>query len=153
MAIAIERADQPDVVALIDELDAYQRPLYPPESHHGIDIAALLQPPVIFAVLRDEAGAAIGCGAIVLGAALGEIKRMYVRPGHRGRGLAARLLDFLEREAHARGCRELALETGTKQAEALMLYTRAGYRRCGPFGAYGPDPYSVFMRKTLGDAP
>jgi len=50
MRIAIERPDQAEVVGLIDELDAYQAPLYPAESHHGIDIAALLRPEVIFAV-------------------------------------------------------------------------------------------------------
>ena len=40
LRIRIERPDQPDVRALIDALDAYQKPLYPPESHHGIDIDA-----------------------------------------------------------------------------------------------------------------
>jgi putative acetyltransferase len=149
MRITLERPDQPDVVALIDALDAYQRPLYPPESHHGIDIDALRRPEVLFAVLRDEAGTAIGCGAVVLGRDRGELKRMFVRPEQRGRGHAARLLGFLEAEALARGCREFALETGTRQPEALALYARAGYERCGPFGSYEPDPNSVFMRKTM----
>jgi putative acetyltransferase len=67
MRLALERPDQPEVLTLIDALDAYQQPLYPPPSHHGIDIAALLQPQVVFAVARDDAGAAIGCGAVVLG--------------------------------------------------------------------------------------
>ena len=39
-----ESADQAEVRALIDALDAYQKPLYPPESHHGIDLAALSRP-------------------------------------------------------------------------------------------------------------
>lgn len=150
--LALERPDQADVVALVEALDAYQQPLYPPESHHGIDIAALCAPEVLFAVLRDEVGVAFGCGAVVLGSGLGELKRFYLDPARRGLGHAARLLAFLEQEAARRGCRELALETGTKQAEALALYGRAGYRPCAPFGDYTDDPHSIFMRKALAPA-
>jgi putative acetyltransferase len=149
MKIAIERPDQPDVRRLVDELDAYQKPLYPPESHHGIDIDALMQPNVVFAVARDDAGAAIGCGAVVLGDAWGELKRMYVRPAQRGGGVARALLSFLEARALERGCTLLRLETGVSQPEALAFYARAGYARRGPFGDYTDDPLSVFMEKTL----
>lgn len=148
MHIALESPDQPDVVRLIDDLDAYQKPLYPPESHHGIDIAALSAANVLFAVARDGEGTAVGCGAIVVGPEFGELKRMYVRPGHRGQGIAARLLGFLEGEATARGCTTFMLETGPSQPEALALYARSGYERRGPFGGYGPDPFSVFMEKS-----
>lgn len=146
MQIRIESPRQPDVVALIDALDAYQRPLYPPESHHGIDLDALAAPDVLFAVVRD-AGAAVGCGALVLGAEHGELKRMYLQPALRGRGLAAQLLAFLEAEARARGCHRFRLETGHLQAAAIALYEAAGYRRIGPFGSYRGDPNSVFMGK------
>jgi putative acetyltransferase len=74
--VAVERPDQPEVVRLIDELDAYQKPLYPAESHHGIDMDALLRPEVIFAVARDSAARAVGFGAIVLKRDLGELKRI-----------------------------------------------------------------------------
>jgi putative acetyltransferase len=147
MRIKLERPDQPEVVALIDALDAYQKPLYPPESHYGIDMTALLQPEVRFAVARSDAGAAIGCGAIVLTAAYGELKRMYLRPEWRGRGLAQQLLDFLEAQAALEGCRRYTLETGIYQLSAIALYERAGYVRCAPFGDYPPDPLSVFMSK------
>jgi putative acetyltransferase len=149
MNIAIERPDQPDVIALIDALDAYQKPLYPAESHHGIDIAALLQPQVIFAVARDG-GTAVGCGAVVVGREFGELKRMFVQPSHRGKGIANAMLAFLQTEALRRGCGTLMLETGIRQPEALALYERAGFARRGPFGDYGPDPLSVFMCKSLG---
>jgi putative acetyltransferase len=148
MRIAIEPADQPEVIALVEELDAYQKPLYPAESHHGIDIAALCEPHVLFAVARDAAGEAVGCGAIVLNGEYGELKRMYVRPGQRGRGIARALLEHLEVEAAARGCARFMLETGILQPEALSLYERAGYQRCGPFGDYWDDPNSVFMHKA-----
>jgi putative acetyltransferase len=148
--IRIERADQPDAIALIDELDAYQKPLYPPESHHGIDIDALLQPNVIFAVARTVEGQAAGCGAVVIeDEGWGELKRMFVRPLMRGRGIAQAVLSFLEGEAMYRGVELMRLETGISQPEALRFYEHAGYARRGPFGRYANDPLSVFMEKQL----
>lgn len=145
--IALESPAQPDVVALIDALDAFQKPLYPAESHHGIDIDALARDNVLFAVARTSEGRAVACGAIVLERGYGELKRMFTLPAFRGQGIAHRLLALLEGEATARGCRRFALETGYLQPEAIALYERCGYRRCGPFGAYADDPNSVFMAK------
>jgi putative acetyltransferase len=152
--IARESPNQSEVIRLIDELDAYQKPLYPAESHHGIDMNALTQPNVIFAVARGEDGAVIGCGAIVITdndrEAYGELKRMFVSPRARGGGVGKSILKFLEDAAAAQGCTLATLETGIYQPEALGLYERAGYARCEPFGDYAPDPMSVFMRKRLG---
>jgi len=53
MHISLERLDQSDVLALIDALDAYQKPLYPAVSHHGLESAAFAQPHVLFAVARN----------------------------------------------------------------------------------------------------
>lgn len=150
IGLRLESPDQPEVLALIDELDAYQKPLYPIESFHGIDLVALTRPEVLFAVARDAGGAALGCGAMVVGAAYGEVKRMYTRPRARGLGIGLRLLAFLEREAQARGCGLFRLETGYLQEEALRLYARCGYQRRGPFGDYTADPLSVFMEKRAG---
>jgi putative acetyltransferase len=145
--IAPEPADQPEVLALIEALDAYQKPLYPPQSHHGIDAAELSRPNVIFAVARDADGTAVGCGAVVLRATGGELKRFYVSPGRRGRGIARALLEFLEHAAAARGCRRFMLETGYLQHEAIALYAACGYERCGPIEGYVEDANSVFMWK------
>lgn len=147
MQISLESPAQPDVIQLIDDLDAYQKPLYPPECHYGIDIAALSAPNVLFAVARDGEGTAIGCGAIVMEPGFGELKRMYVRPENRGQGVAAKVLGFLEGEAAVRGCAVFRLETGISQPEALSFYARSGYERRGPFGGYPDDPFSVFMQK------
>jgi len=149
MPIAIELPDQPEVIALIAELDAYQDTLYPPESRHALDLTSLKQPNVLFAVARDDAGRAIGCGAIVLNPEFGELKRMYVGPRGRGQGVAKKLLALLESQAIGSGCKLLMLETGPYQHEALALYASAGYERRGPFGDYMNDPLSVFMQKQL----
>jgi putative acetyltransferase len=149
ISIALESPDQPEVVALIDALDAHQMPLYPAQSHHGIDIAALRQPNVLFAVGRTPSGQAVACGAVVVAADHGELKRMFTAPAFRGRGIAGQLLARLEDEARARGCRRFVLETGRLQPEAIALYQRFGYRPCGPFGDYVDDPHSVFMAKNV----
>jgi putative acetyltransferase len=150
MSITFETPDQPDVHALIGELDTYLYSLYPAENVYALDIASLLASKVLFAVARDAAGTALGCGAIVVMPGYGEIKRMYVRPQARGRGLARRLIESLEAKAMERGCRTFMLETGPAQAEALILYERLGYQYCGPFGDYPADPLSVFMQKHAG---
>lgn len=149
MQHSLESPDQPEVIALIAELDAYQDTLYPPESRHALELASLKQANVLFAVARDAAAQAIGCGAVVLAAESGELKRMYVQPRGRGRGVASAMLALLESEARRAGCRLLRLETGPYQPEALGLYARHGYERCGPFGKYTNDPLSVFMQKRL----
>lgn len=150
MFVTIETPDQPEVIALIADLDAYQLTLYPAESVYALDMAALTQPDVLFAVARLEDGSAVGCGAVVLTPEYGEIKRMYVKPELRGKGVAASVLGLLEQEAAARGCTRLTLETGPYQEAALALYAREGYERCERYGDYPDDPYSVFMHKRLG---
>ena len=149
MTIAFESPDQPEVIALITELDAYQDTQYPPESRHYLDLASLKQSNVFFAVARDGAGRAIGCGAVVLYPEFSEIKRMYVSPRGRGQGVARKLLVLLESRAIEAGCKLLTLETGPYQHEALALYAWAGYERRGPFGEYANDPLSVFMQKHI----
>lgn len=147
--VALERADQPDVVALIEQLDAYQSALYPAESNHLVDVSALVQANVLFAVARSANGQAQGCGAVLLLPAYGEVKRMFVLPTARGQGVAQQVLTFLEAQAAQRGCRLLRLETGIHQHEALRFYERAGYRFCERFGDYPVDPLSVYMEKPL----
>lgn len=149
MHIALETPNQPEVIALIEQLDDYQRPLYPAESFHGIDMSALTHADVLFAVARDGDGAAIGCGALVVGDQVAEVKRMYTLPACRGQGVGRALLAFLEDGARARGCTRFALETGYLQPQAIGLYQRMGYRRTGPFGSYAEDPNSVFMAKPV----
>ncbi|MFZ6693181.1 GNAT family N-acetyltransferase [Undibacterium sp. SXout20W] len=149
IAITFESPDQPDVISLITELDAYQDTLYPPESRHSLDLASLKKPNVLFAVARNSAGHAIGCGAIVFGPGFGELKRMYVKPIGRGQGVAKKLLAMLESQALGSGCKLFKLETGPYQPDALALYASAGYERTGPFGDYTNDPLSVFMQKAI----
>ncbi len=78
-----------------------------------------------------------------------ELKRMYVVPAARGLGLARRLLADLECRAAAAGKRRLVLETGTKQPEAIALYTSAGYGEIPKFGVFRCEPDSRCFAKEL----
>lgn len=147
--ICVETPHQTEIHALLAASDAYMAELYPAESNHMLDLQALLRPEVKFIVARDR-GRAVGCGAIVISAqGWAEIKRMFVSPAARGQKLGKQLLQYLEELARASGVNLLRLETGVKQPEALALYRSVGFVEIGPFGAYGPDPLSVFMEKPL----
>jgi putative acetyltransferase len=149
ITIRPEPPDQPEVICLIEALDAFAIANYPPESNHLLDIAALSDPAVTFLVVRDS-GVAISCGAILRDArGWGEVKRMYVQPEQRGRGIGRRVLAELETIARAAGLPLLRLETGIHNTEALALYRRAGFVECQAFGDYAPDPLSVFMEKRV----
>ncbi len=152
MRVAIESPDQPEVIALIAELDAYQDTLYPAEARYALDLTSLKKPNVVFVVARDSKNTAIGCGAVVVNEHHGELKRMYVRQENRGQGVAQKVLKGLEASAAKMGCQELLLETGPYQSEALAFYKKQGYMRRGPFGTYPDHPLSVFMGKGLAHA-
>jgi GNAT superfamily N-acetyltransferase len=104
-------------------------------------------------VARADDGEALGCGALrALAVDAAEVKRMYVAPAARGRGVAKALLAELEDVARRRGWTTLRLETGPRQPEAIGLYTRAGYRPIAAFGAYvdAPDAEdSLFFERHL----
>ncbi|GAA3372450.1 GNAT family N-acetyltransferase [Streptomyces sannanensis] len=78
-----------------------------------------------------------------------ELKRMYVIPTARGNGLARRILAALEDDARAAGRARMVLETGTKQPEAIALYTSSGYEPCPKFGYYRDYDNSRCYAKPL----
>jgi len=95
-------------------------------------------------------GRPVGCGALQpLGAGVGELKRMYVRPAYRRKGLSRLILAALEELAMERGYHTLRLETGRYLAPALRLYRGAGYQPIPLFGQYVGNPRSVCFEKSL----
>lgn len=78
-----------------------------------------------------------------------EIKRMYVAPHARGRGLARAVLAHLEETAREAGYDALVLETGIRQPEAIALYASSGYERVPGFGHYRDSPLSRCFAKSL----
>jgi GNAT superfamily N-acetyltransferase len=96
-------------------------------------------------------GEPVGCGAFKeYWPEAVEIKRMFVRPGHRGQGVAAAVLSGLEKWAAELRYKECVLETGFKQPEAIRLYEKSGYTRIPNYGQYDGVETSVCMKKMLG---
>jgi len=95
-------------------------------------------------------GRPVACGAYrPMSPYVAEIKRMYVEPDYRGRGLGRRILHELEVRARRDGYSWTRLETGTLQPEAIRLYERAGYHRIDNYGIYVGNPRSVCFEKAL----
>jgi putative acetyltransferase len=151
--ISIEPAPRAtgEIRDLVDELDRALSAEYRPEQRHGLKLDAIFQPHIRFFMARLD-GAAVGCGGVALFDGFAEVKRMYVRTGARGLGVAQAILTRLEAEARDAGIAVLRLETGDRQAAAIRLYERTGYRRCPAFGDYAamaPEAVatSVFFEK------
>ncbi len=108
-----------------------------------------LHPEIEFILLSIE-GTPVGCvGLQPISPGLGEIKRMYVAPSSRGRGLSRLLLTEVESLARTKHLSTLRLETGTHQHEAIALYTRNGYTPTPPYPPFETDPASRCFTKNL----
>ena len=102
---------------------------------------------VVLAYENDES---IGCGAFKKYTdETVEIKRMFVRLEHRGKGIAVEILKELENWAMENGFKFAILETGFKQPEAIRLYEKSGYKVIPNYGQYAGVENSVCMKKTL----
>jgi putative acetyltransferase len=136
---------------LIALADTYMAALYPAESNHLESPEALAQPHVRFVGVHLD-GELIACGGVKLlddDGNYGEIKRVFVLPAQRGKGVARLIMAALEEQLRREGYALARLETGVAQPEALGLYRALGYVERKPFGRYRPDPLSVFMEKRL----
>jgi GNAT superfamily N-acetyltransferase len=153
-AVAVEPAswDDADVQRLAAEQQIELRRRYDGKGEPGTPPSATDVGVVL--VARGEDGAALGCGALRdLGDGVAEVKRMFVVPGARGRGISTAVLAALESVARERGWTTVRLETGPRQPEAVGLYTSAGYRPVDAFGAYVGDPAaedSLFFERVIG---
>lgn len=156
VVIRPERPDHPEVRALLRELDSYLAMLYEPEDNYILSVQELLAPEVSFLVAEQERRI-VGCGAVrrmparaeTADRPYGEIKRMMVAPAARGQRIGERVLTALEALLGRDGIVQALLETGERQAAAVRLYERCGYRRRGSFGGYPDSGLSVFFHKNL----
>jgi GNAT superfamily N-acetyltransferase len=108
-----------------------------------------IDPAISFLVAKVD-GAPVGCaGLLLLEPRMAEIRRIYVRPAHRGHDIARRLLVALEALAQEWGVVTLRLETGDLQPESISLYQSSGYRRIPAFGPYVGSSRSLCFEKHL----
>ncbi|WP_419757803.1 GNAT family N-acetyltransferase [Acidisoma sp.] len=144
-----ESPEQPEAVRLLTLADEWSASLYPAESRHGLSLASLIEHEVRFYLARSD-GLATGCGGYsLLPGRAAEMKRVFGTASARGQGIGRAIVEAAEAGATAEHVARIYLETGVKSDEAVRLYRRLGYAECKPFGAYGSDPLSVFMVKSL----
>ncbi len=144
--------DSPDAARLIAALNAELTKTFPEPgaTHFSLSNAQVVPGDGAFLVAWLD-DAAVGCGAVRrLDETTAEIKRMYVDPSVRGRGIGRALLDALEREARLVGVKTIVLETGTRLASAIKLYVAMGYAPIPLFGDYVSSPAtSLCFGKSL----
>jgi len=113
-----------------------------------VDPAEFTPPAGIF-LIGYEAGEPVASGGWRSHGTDAEIKRMYVAPAVRHRGLARQLLAELERTAAAAGHQRAILESGSAQPEAVALYRSSGYTPIPPFGHYATSRGAIHLGKPL----
>jgi len=145
----VASVESADAVVLIEAVQREYEVRYGSGDVSELAIAEFASPHRIFLVGRDD-GEPVACGGLrLVAAALGELKRMYVAPTARRRGIARALLRQLEDEARLLGASRLRLETGLNQPEAIALYESAGYQPTEQFGPYAGHVLARHLAKSL----
>lgn len=149
VSIAIESPLQDEVRTLVAELNATLLELTPPEHCHHLTVEQMADADTTVFIARDG-GLAVACGALKRHAGgVGEVKRMFTRPSHRGKKIGADIVSQIEALARKEGLKRLVLETGDSHQAAWTVYERAGFSRCGPVLDYPDVKWSVFYEKPL----
>ncbi|GGW29153.1 N-acetyltransferase [Streptomyces lucensis JCM 4490] len=158
MIIRPVRFDHPDAVKLNDEVQTEYDLRYGDGGDATVLEATDFDPPCgVYLIAYDEHDRPVATGGWRSQDSNGEgnedgdaeLKRMFVIDEMRGRGLARRMLAALEEDARMAGRVRMVLETGTKQPEAVALYTSSGYEPCTKFGYYRHYPESLCFAKHL----
>lgn len=140
----------PWATALRDKMDAELGPRYQVFREQGRPRPLPPNPEDIATVWIAVAdGEPAATAALLRNPGYWEVKRVFVAPEHRRRALAQQALARVEDSARGLGVRELVLQTGILQPEAIALYCRAGWERIPGFGPYLNDDGSVCFRKAL----
>lgn len=142
--------NDPEAATLIGELNEVLDAIYHPEDNHFSLPARDVTGDRGSFLLARLGGRAVGCGAIrMLDDGRAEVKRMYVRPEARGRGVGRAILARLEETARDLGATAMVLEMGAGQSEARALYESVGMAPIPCWGEYLATPLSICLGKTL----
>jgi putative acetyltransferase len=134
-----------ELAALVGE---HERELY--LRYDGADDGSYLVEPTAHFMVAVIGREAVGCGAIQPdGAGTVELKLVYVRPQHRGRGVARRLVSALEAMAVSNGYDRIRLETGIREPEAIGLCESSGYAPIAVNRKLHGNPFSRCFEKTM----
>ncbi len=145
-----EPLTSPAAVQLLSELDADLDDRYGDGEQVDAEPSQFEPPDGVFFVVYVDGEPQACAGYRRHDATTAELKRMFVRPTGRRRGLARRLLAELETHAAAAGYEQMWLETGLPQHEAMSLYSGSGYEGIEPFGQFAGFPQQRCYGKKLG---
>ncbi len=147
-SIAIESVSQSDVCAILraghEQMDA----MIPDRARQEFSAEAVLRNDVKLLVARID-GVAVGCCAIVLKEDYSELKKMYVSPNARRKGVADQLLARSEEIVRENNVEIIKLESAAVLTAAHTLYARHGFSIGSAFGDHIEDPRSIFLQKQL----
>lgn len=150
MMITVKRTDScnNDFIALVKTLDTELAEVDKEDHSFYSQFNKIDKIRYVVVVYEDDIPA--GCGAIKeFGRDTMEVKRMFVLPGKRNRGIATIVLKELERWALELSCLKCILETGKRQPDAIRLYTKNGYESIPNYGQYEGVENSVCFEKSL----
>jgi alkanesulfonate monooxygenase SsuD/methylene tetrahydromethanopterin reductase-like flavin-dependent oxidoreductase (luciferase family)/GNAT superfamily N-acetyltransferase len=138
--VAIERTAwlDPRIVAMRDAMDAEVQPLYA-DLRADAPRIPVDEADILVTLVALAGGEPVGTAALKRTGPFGEVKRVFVTRAGRRLGIATTLMRAIEREAAGLGYRELFLQTGRRQPEAMALYEREGWIPVAPFGPYESD--------------
>ena len=139
-------SSHPDFVSLVAELDADLAKRDGEEHAFYSQFNSLESLKHVVVCYEDDV--AIGCGAEFSKTSV-EVKRMFVTPKQRGKGIASQILTELEKWASELGYTKCVLETGKRQPEAIALYTKNGYAIIPNYDPYKEMENSVCFEKNL----
>ena len=141
-------SDNPDFQSLTSELDDELCRIYNTNKEDYEEYNRITGLPTV--ILAYENGVAIACGCFKqFDAQKIELKRMFVQPGFRGKGIASVMVAELENWARELGYQSVILETGVGQPEAIALYRKLGYADVPHFGEFPEESRSVCLGKGL----
>jgi GNAT superfamily N-acetyltransferase len=141
--------DDPVAHYLVEQVQEEYVVRYGGRDAAAVEPAEFVPPSGLFLVAEID-GVPAGCGAWrALPEGMAEIKRVYVEPAFRRRGLAQVIVAELEAAAARAGHASVVLNTGRQQPEALALYADLGYEPVRGYGIYACAPDAVFLGKDL----
>lgn len=141
-------SDNPDFQKLTNELDDELCRIYNTKKEDYEDYNRITGLPTV--IVAYENGEAVACGCFKRHESNSiELKRMYVRPPFRGKGIASAIAAELEQWGREAGYETAVLETGVGQPEAIAMYRKLGYEPIAHFGDFPEESRSVCLGKKL----
>ena len=140
----------PDFVELCHELDIFLNELVGGEENRAEYIPYNQLDDIHDVILAYDHNTPIGCAAFKkYDNECAEVKRVFLKPEYRGRGISKKLMAQLENAVKAKGYRYLILESGEPLVAAMALYKKIGYGIIPNYGPYADMPDSICMKKKL----